>query len=154
HDVAGPELALLLRAQVRLVALLEARLVLGCLCHQRSAPHFLQTRIFLPSSPNRYPMRVGPHLSQRVATLAALIGMSLSVMPACIVAFVWRWCFLATLTPSTMTRFESVSTRVIAPSFPTSLPVSTRTRSPLRSLRCTLVSFMVRGPPGRARRCA
>jgi hypothetical protein len=42
-----------------------------------------------------------------MATLAALIGMSLSMMPACIVALLWRWCFFATLTPSTMTRFES-----------------------------------------------
>ena len=31
--------------------------------------------------------------------------MSLSMMPPCIVAFVARWCFLATLTPSTITRF-------------------------------------------------
>src|SRR6266852_9041676 len=77
-------------------------------------------------------MRLGPQFGHRIATFDAGTGMSLSMMPPCIVALVERWCFLATFTPSTMTMFRSGSTRVISPSLPRSLPDRTRTRSPLR----------------------
>src|SRR5689334_23383952 len=59
--------------------------------------------------------------------------MSLSMMPPCIVARVGRWCFLATLTPSTMTLPSVGMARMTSPSLPRSLPMSTRTRSPLRT---------------------
>src|SRR5919198_3963554 len=66
--------------------------------------------------------------------------MSLSMIPPCIVALVGRWCFLAMLTPSTMTRFFSGMTRMITPSLPTSFPAMTLTRSPLRSFTSHLRS--------------
>src|SRR5262249_16469572 len=59
--------------------------------------------------------------------------MSLSMMPPCMVARVARWCRLATLTPSTITRFDFGRTRMTSPSLPRSLPCNTRTRSPLCS---------------------
>src|SRR5262249_17236621 len=84
--VAQPELALQLGTHLGLVALLEARSLACGLRHQRSPSHFLQMRTFLPLSSKRYPTRVGPHLSHRMATFEASTGMSLSMMPACIVA--------------------------------------------------------------------
>ena len=48
-----------------------------------------------------------------MATFDASIGMSLSMMPACMVARVAFWCFLATLTPSTMTLPSLGMTRMI-----------------------------------------
>src|SRR6516165_1641519 len=68
-----------------------------------------------------------------MATFDAGIGMSLSMIPPCIVALVERWCFLATLRPSTMTMLRSGRTRVIAACLPTSLPVRTSTWSPFLS---------------------
>src|SRR5688572_3470532 len=61
------------------------------------------------------------------------MGMSLSMIPPCIVDLVARWCFLATLTASTITRSRSPMTRVTSPSLPMSLPAITRTRSPFLS---------------------
>jgi hypothetical protein len=96
--------------------------------------HFLQARIFLPSSSNRYPMR-GAALVAEDGDVTALIGMSLSMMPAA------PWpCSGAgassPLTPSTMAQFES-GVRVIAPSFPTSCP-STRELDALTQLQVHL----------------
>src|SRR3954470_6092320 len=65
-----------------------------------------------------------------MATFETSRGMSRSMMPPCIVARVAFWCFLATLTPSTITRPFVGSTRVTLPSLPRSLPLSTRMRSP------------------------
>ena len=48
-----------------------------------------------------------------MATADADIGMSLSMMPPCMVARVAFWCFLATLTPSTMTLSVLGRTRMI-----------------------------------------
>src|SRR4051812_2608684 len=65
-----------------------------------------------------------------MATFETWIGMSLSMMPPCIVwpcALVWR---LAMLMPSMITRSWSGITRVMGPSLPTSLPAMTRTWSP------------------------
>ena len=56
--------------------------------------------------------------------------MSRSMMPACMVARTARWCFLATLTPSTITMFRLGMTRMISPTSSLSLPVRTLTRSP------------------------
>src|SRR3546814_3810537 len=58
--------------------------------------------------------------------------MSLSMMPPCMVALSGRWCFLAMFTPPTMTLPRSGMARMTSPSLPRSLPVSTRTVSPLR----------------------
>src|SRR6186997_1754636 len=77
-------------------------------------------------------MRVGPHSLQTTARFEAWIGMSLSMIPPCIVDFVARWWRLATLMPSTITRLVSRMTRVTSPSLPMSLPDSTTTRSPRR----------------------
>src|SRR5213078_388262 len=73
-------------------------------------------------------------LGHMIATFDTSMGMSLSMMPPWVVALVARWCFLATFTPSTMTRLRDRSTRVISPCFPTSLPERTITRSPFLSL--------------------
>ena len=89
-----------------------------------------------------------PHDGHRSATLATGIGMSLSMMPPCIVALVAFWCFLTTLTPSTITLLAVGSTRVTLPVLPRSLPVSTLTLSPFLILR----PAMVTAPPGRATR--
>src|SRR3954471_2910202 len=64
------------------------------------------------------------------ATLLTSSGMSLSMMPPCIVARVGFWCFLAMLTPSTMTLPLLGSARMTTPCLPRSLPWSTTTRSP------------------------
>src|SRR5262245_55628655 len=61
------------------------------------------------------------------------MGISLSMMPPCMVARVARWCFLATLRPSTMTLPSVGRTRLISPSLPRSLPCRTTTRSPFLS---------------------
>src|SRR5262245_49559825 len=73
-----------------------------------------------------------------------LIGMSLSMIPPCIVDLVARWCFFATLTPSTIAMRRSGITRVISPSLPMSLPESTITRSPLRSFSFSAMSEHLR----------
>src|SRR5205085_12195578 len=62
---------------------------------------------------------------------------SLSMIPACMVARRARWCFLATLTPSTITLPSRGKTRMTSPSSPRSFPESTRTRSPFLSLMTT-----------------
>src|ERR1700730_6552637 len=88
HRVGKTEVRLELPAQLFVVPPLEpGRLVHlnGCR-HQTSPPHFRQTRTFLPSSSNRYPTRVGPQLGHASATFEMSIGMSLSMMPPCIVA--------------------------------------------------------------------
>src|SRR6476659_373040 len=59
--------------------------------------------------------------------------MSLSMMPACMVARTGRWCFLAMLTPSTMTLPSLGRTRRTVPSLPLSLPDRTITGSPFLS---------------------
>src|SRR6476646_6362289 len=66
-------------------------------------------------------------------TLDALIGMSLSMIPACSLARRGRWCFDAVLTPLTMILLSSGMTRPMTPSLPLSLPVITRTGSPFLS---------------------
>src|SRR5690349_5420758 len=65
-----------------------------------------------------------------MATLATGIGMSLSMIPPCIVALVAFWWRLATLTPSTITLPDAGRARLTSPSLPLSLPVRTTTRSP------------------------
>src|SRR4029453_4107767 len=67
-----------------------------------------------------------------MATLDTGIGMSLSMIPPCMVVRVAFWWRLATLTPSTMTLPLVGRARLTSPSLPRSLPVSTTTRSPLR----------------------
>ena len=62
-------------------------------------------------------------------------GMSLSMIPPCMVARVGRWLLRATLTPSTITLPSRGRARMTLPSLPRSLPVRTRTRSPLRIFR-------------------
>src|SRR3954447_930859 len=69
------------------------------------------------------------------ATLETSIGMSLSMMPPCIVAPDAFWCFLATLTPSTMTLPLLGRTRVTSPVLPRSLPWRTWMRSPFLIFR-------------------
>src|SRR3954447_19388506 len=73
------------------------------------------------------------HFGHSSATFDACIGISLSMMPPCIVARVGFWCFFTMFMPSTITRSNSGITRVIMPVLPTSLPASTNTSSPLRS---------------------
>src|SRR5688572_30011814 len=58
--------------------------------------------------------------------------MSLSMMPACMVALSGRWCFLARFTPATMTLPRSGMARMTSPSLPLTLPVHTRTVWPMR----------------------
>src|SRR4029079_14894964 len=87
-------------------------------------------------------MRLGfRHDLHTMPTLEAWIGISLSMMPPCIVAFVGFWCFFAMLTRSTITLLDSGSTRITAPRLPMSLPASTSTSSPFfnfmsQHLRC------------------
>ena len=81
-------------------------------------------------------MRVAPHLLHHSATFETWIGISLSMMPPCIVAPRGFWCRFTTLiTPVavTITFSRSGSTCVIVPRLPMSLPASTTTSSPLRS---------------------
>ena len=46
---------------------------------------------------------VGPHWGQRICTADTGNGISLSMMPPCMVALVARWWRLALLAPSTIT---------------------------------------------------
>src|SRR3954465_11468473 len=73
------------------------------------------------------------HFPQSSATFDTCIGISLSMMPPCIVARVGFWCFFTMFMPSTITRSDSGITREIVPVLPTSLPARTNTSSPLRS---------------------
>src|SRR4051812_14088733 len=82
------------------------------------------------------------------------MGMSLSMIPPCMVAvraLVWR---LATLTPSTITLFWAGRTRMTMPSLPRSLPVSTRTRSPFLILRPAISCRLLPRRAGNIRRFA
>src|SRR5581483_11855365 len=93
HDVPERQLGLQLPTQLLEVARLEPRHG-ARRCgrgHQTSPPHFLHTRTLLPSSSTRYPTRVGPHDEHTSATFEMSIGMSLSMIPPCIVARVARW---------------------------------------------------------------
>ena len=95
HDVAEAELLLQLLTDLAVVALLQpwplARLRSAFRSrssgrHQTSPPHFRQMRTLLPSASNRYPTRVRPHVWHTRATLDTGIGMSLSMIPPCMVA--------------------------------------------------------------------
>src|SRR5438270_1397698 len=101
--------------------------------HYSSRPHVLHTRTFERRSPSTLyskPTRTAPSLGHTRATDAMWTGMSLSMMPPLTRAFVWRWCFLATLTPSTMTFCSPARTFMIVPRLLRSLPVRTSTSSP------------------------
>src|SRR5208282_491108 len=131
HHIREPELGSERSPDLVVVALAKARALDDSGAH-RSPPHLRQTRILRPWSSIRTPMRVGPHCEQTTATVETWTGMSLSMMPPCIVprfALVER---LATLTPSTMTRSRVGMTRMTSPTLPRSLPDRTCTRSPLR----------------------
>src|SRR6478672_4019510 len=65
-------------------------------------------------------------------TFEAPIGIAVSMMPPCCVERGGVWCFLATFTPSTTTLPALGSAAMTSPSLPRSLPLRTRTRSPLR----------------------
>src|SRR5581483_9801741 len=104
HDVGQVQLVFEARPDLGVVLVREpGRRRARCGLAHRSVPHFLHTRTLRPCSSMRKPMRVGPHVEQITATLATGIGMSLSMMPPCMVARVWRWPFFTRLMPSTMT---------------------------------------------------
>src|SRR5690606_38399066 len=138
HHVVEAQLLLELRRDLFLVLDLETRLVA-----HRSPPHFRQMRC-LPLSSIRWPIRVGPHFSQMIITLEASIGMSLSMIPPCMVCPVGLVCRLAVFTPSTRTLFLSGKTRAMRDSLPASLPAITITLSPVFSF--------ITEPPAPARR--
>src|SRR5699024_6906788 len=93
------------------------------------APHFLQTRTFLPSS-TLEATRVGlPHLGHTSITLETYMGISRRTMPPsspCLRGFTWQ---VATLTPSTTTFFSAGMAVSTLPSLPLSLPDRTTTLS-------------------------
>src|SRR5205807_5046571 len=138
HDVGQLQVGLELGAHLGVVAFLETR-------GHRSVPHFLQTRTLRPWSSTRKPMRVAPHVEHTTATLETGSGMSLSMIPPCMVARVWRWFFLTRLTPSTMTFPWDGMARMTSPSLPRSLPDRTLTRSPF------LILIAITTPRGRER---
>src|SRR4029450_873852 len=153
HDVVEAQLVLELAPQGVGVAGLEAghrALPRGGVTHAISPPHLRQMRTLAPDGSTLYPMRVGlPHDGHTSATFDTGIGMSLSMMPPCWVLRVGRWLLRAMLQPSTMTLPVAGMARMTLPSLPRSLPVSTRTRSPLRIFRPAIT-----GPRVRARRAS
>src|SRR5579875_143520 len=145
HDVAQAQLLLELGAHDGVVALLQPRLHAYRCAGHRSAPHFRHTRSLRPCSSKRIPTRVGrPHEVHTTATAATGNGMSLSMMPPCMVAprgLVWR---LARLAPSTTTLRCAGRAIMTWPRLPRCLPDSTCTVSPLRTF--------ITAPPVRATR--
>src|SRR6185437_16851589 len=75
-------------------------------------------------------MRVGPSFEQMIATAEIGSGMSLSMIPPCIVARWGRWWRLAMLTPATSTFCSFGRARITSPVLPRFFPESTCTRSP------------------------
>src|SRR5581483_8470012 len=109
-----------------------------------TSPQLLHIRSFLPSGSDFAPIRVGLlQFPQRIMTLERWIFPSISRIPP--FGFFWlgRVCFLRIFSFSTTTVCFSGRTCKTLPSFPFSLPVMTRTRSPFRIFVFVAASFII-----------